>query len=83
MSFNPDWAKQAQWVIISRKTNKSKYETLYFSNANVKLTHAQKHFDLPLDNKLSFNVHTNNKISKATKGIGLLRKFVFYHAGAY
>ena len=39
-----------------------------------KLTHTQKDLGLQLDNKLLFSEHTNNKTSKATKGIGLLHK---------
>ena len=52
--------------------------TLYFSNASVKLTHAQKRLGVQLNKKLSFNKYTNNKISKATKGIGLLCKLQPY-----
>ena len=40
----------------------------------MKLTHTQKHLGFQLDSKLSFNEDINNKISKATKGIGLLRR---------
>ena len=74
MSFNPDRTKLAQEAIFSRKTNESVHPPLFINNATVKLTHALKHLDLHLDSKLSFNEHTNNKISKATKGIGFLRK---------
>ena len=57
---------------------------LYFNNATVKLTDAQKHLGLQLDSKLLFNKHTNNKISKATKAIGLLRKLQsICHVEAY
>ena len=74
MSFNPGRVKQAQEVILSRKTNKITHPPLYFNNTTVKLTHAQKHLGFHLDNKISFNEHTINKISKTTKGIGLLRR---------
>ena len=40
----------------------------------MKLMHAEKHLGVQLDNKLSFNKHTNNKITKAAKYIGLLPK---------
>ena len=54
--------------------SESTHLPVYFNNATVKLMLSQKHFSLQLDNKLSFNGHNNNKISKATKGIGFLRK---------
>ena len=73
MSLNPYRAKQVQEVIFSRKTNKSTHPSLYINSATVKLMHSQKHRDLQL-NKLSFNGHNKNKISKTMKGIGLLRK---------
>ena len=75
MSLNPDQAKWAKKVIFSRKTNKIIHTPFYFKNATVKLTHAEKHLGFRLDTKLSFKEHTNNKTSKATKDIGLLRKF--------
>lgn len=40
----------------------------------MKLMHAEKHLDVQLDKKLSFNEHTNNTIIKAAKYIGLLPK---------
>ena len=40
----------------------------------MKRKHLQKHLGLQLDNKLSFSEHTNNKIKKAAKAVGLLRK---------
>ena len=74
MSFNPDWAKEVQEVISLRKSDKSRLPPLYFNNATVKLnlTHVEKHLDLQLDNIFSFRKHINNKISKGTKGVGLL-----------
>ena len=47
---------------------------LYFNNDIAKLTHTLKYLGLQLDNKISFSEHTGNKISKATKAVGLLRK---------
>ena len=39
MSLNPDQAKQAPKVIISRKTNKIIHAALKLNNATVKLMH--------------------------------------------
>ena len=74
MSLNPDRAKQAQEVIFSRKTNKILHPPPDFNSATVKLTHIQKHHGLQPDNKLTLNEHANNKISRATKDIGLIGK---------
>ena len=73
-SLNPDRAKQAQEVTFLRKNNKIIHPPLYFDHVNVKLVYTQKNLGLQLNSKLSFNERTNNKISKATKDIGLLRK---------
>ena len=69
------------------QTELSKWKRLYFRERllrlliplfiltmQLKLTRTQKHLGLQLDSKLSFNEHTNSKISKVTKDIGLLRK---------
>ena len=77
MSFNSDQTKQPQEVIFSKTTNKTNkiiHPPLYLNNATIELTHAQTHLGLQLDKKLLFNKHTNNKISKATKGTWLFRK---------
>ena len=74
MSFNPDRTMQAQEDIFSGNTNKIVHLPLYFNNTTVKLKHTQKHTGFQIDSNLSFNKHTNNKISKATKGIGNIRK---------
>ena len=73
MSFNQDRAKQVQEVIFLRKTNNTN-PSLYFNNVFVNLTRTRKQLGLQLDSKLSFCEHTNNKISKAAKAIGLLLK---------
>ena len=74
MSFNPDPSKQAQEVIFSRKTKKEVHPTLYFNNLPVQKTPIQKHLGLILDEKLSFNQHLKEKLVKANKGIGVLKK---------
>lgn len=74
MPFNADQAKQAPETVFSTKTNKSIHQPLYFKNATVKPTHAQRQLSLQLENKLSSNEYTNNKNIKTTKGKGFLRK---------
>ena len=74
MSFNPDRTKQTQEIIFSRKKNAATHPPLFFNNSGIKLSSIQKHLGLPLDSKLSFSEHINDKIHQANKGVGLLRK---------
>lgn len=76
MSFNSDRATQAQKFLFFRKANDRILQTFYFYEATAKLKHDQRHFSLQLASKLSFNEDTNNKVSNATKDIGLLYKFI-------
>ena len=39
---------------------------------------AQKHLGLYLDQKLDFSKHINEKISKAQKGISVIKKFIVF-----
>ena len=70
MSFNTDPLKQAQEVVFSRKISKVYHPPLLFSNSIVQQISTQKH----LDEKLIFKHHINEKINKANKGIGIIRK---------
>ena len=74
MLFNPDITKQAQEVIFSRKHIKIDHPIVYFNEAPVAHTTCQKHLGMHLDKKLNFNHHLEEKIAKANKGIGLIRK---------
>ena len=73
MSFNPDPSKQAQEVIFSRKCTKEDHPPIYFNDIPVTQTTVQKHIGLCLDEKLNYNTHIKEKLSKVYKGIGLLR----------
>ena len=74
MSFSPDPSKQAQEVIFSRKINKVNHPALLFNNSAVQQISSQKHLGIHLDEELSFKHHINEKINKANKGIGIIRK---------
>ena len=74
MIFNPDLSKQAQEVIFSRKTNKINHPTTTFNTIPVACTPYQEHLGLYLDEKLNFNHHINLKISKANKGIEIIKR---------
>ena len=74
MIFNPDLSKQAQEVIFSIKTNKINHPTITFNTVLVARAPCQKHLGLYLDEKLNFNHHINVNISKANKGIGIIKR---------
>ena len=73
MIFNPDLSKQEQEVIFSRKANKISHPTT-FNTVPVARRSCQKHLGLCLDEKLNFSQHINIKISKANKGIGIIKR---------
>ena len=74
MSFNPDKSKQAQVVIFSRKTQRVIHPPAGFNNMPVVRSSCQRHLGIYLDKKLNFSNHIKEKIPKANKGIGILRK---------
>ena len=74
MSFNPDPSKQAQEVIFSRKVNKVHHPPLLFNNSTIQQIASQKHVGIHLDEELTFKHHINEKINKANRSIGIIRK---------
>ena len=72
MSFNPDPTKQAKDVIFWRKKILGTHTSLFLNNLLIEQDTIQKHLGLRLDHRLTFQYHVNEKIKKATKGIGLL-----------
>ena len=74
MLFNPDITKQAKEVIFSRKNTKIDHPTVFFNEVPVAHTPCQKHLGIHLDEKLNFQTHIKEKIAKANKGIGIIRK---------
>ena len=64
MSFNPDPKKQAQEVIFSRKRVKDCHPSVFFNDTIVERSTNQKHLGIHLDEKLDFNAHIKEKISK-------------------
>ena len=74
MSFNPDITKQAKEVIFSRKINKPQHPPTYFNGHTVSTTNVQKHLGIYLDEKLDFKIHLKEKICKAYRGIGVIKK---------
>ena len=74
MIFDPDLSKQAQKVIFSRKTFKINQPITTFNTIPVARTPYQKHLGLYPDEKLNFNHNIIVKISKAHKGIGIIKR---------
>ena len=74
MSFNPDLSKKAREVIFSRKSSRVDHPSVTFNNSSVARTSCQKHLGLYLDEKLNFIHHIKEKISKAYKGVGVIKK---------
>ena len=74
MSFNSHLNKRAQEMILSRKLNKSSHPKIFFNNAPVFCANWQKHLEMYLDETLNFNLHIKEKMSKALKGIGIIKK---------
>ena len=62
MSFNPDPSKQAQKVIFSRKIKKLSHPSLVLINNNVLQASSQKHLDVTLQAKLTFDEHLNSSV---------------------
>ena len=73
MSFNTDPTKQAIKVVFPRNSKQIDYPKIYFNYIEVKTVNDQKHSGLILDSKLSFISHINEKISKAHKGLGIIK----------
>ena len=73
MSFNPDPTKQAKRLIF-QKIILGTHPSLFFNNSIIKQATTQKHLDLTLDYKPTFQYHVNEKIKKNMKGISLLQK---------
>ena len=73
MSFNLDPSKQAQEVTFSRKCTKEDHPSIYFNDIPVTQTTVQKHIGMYLDEKLNYNTHIKEKLSKVYKGIRILR----------
>ena len=77
--FNPDFTKQAQEVIFSRKIKKLLQPCLSFNDIPLKNSISQKHLGLTLDVKLNFVEHIKNITQKISKTMGLLRRYQPIH----
>ena len=74
MIFNPEASKQAQEVIFSRKIKETIHPPLVFINANMSQTNSEKHVEVTLDLKLTFEEDLLNVLKTVNRFIGLMRK---------
>ena len=74
MSFNPDISKQAQEVTFSRKAVKASHPAVCFNDIPLACCSTHKHLGMYLDKKLDSGHHITEKITKANKGIGVIKK---------
>ena len=78
MRFNPDPNKQANEVVFSREKVEKQHVPLNSNDSLVNSVPKQKHLGLILDKRLNFNIHIEEKITKANRAVGLLRKMYQY-----
>ena len=78
MSFNPDPSKQVQEVLFSNKVTKANHPNIMFNGNTVQKSANQKHLDLILDEKLTFNDHITSKLTIVNKLTSTLRKLYHY-----
>ena len=81
MAFNPDFNKQAQEVIFSRKLSRSSHRKIFYNNAPIVWVNWQKHLGMFLDESVNFSYHIKEKMSKAKEGIGIIKKLVKHFPG--
>ena len=72
--FNPDPAKPPIELIFSTKTKPPIHPPLYFNESRLTTVVEHKHLGLILDKKLTFESHTREKINKARRLLGALKR---------
>ena len=78
MQFNPDVNKQAVQVIFSQKRSKLFHPPLSLDGFSVPISDDHKHLGFFLDSELNFLRHVKEAITKARKGIGVIRFMAEY-----
>ena len=73
MSFKPDPQKQAVELIFCTKRIEMNHPEIRFNDIPVMKVDEHKHLGIILYSKLSFSAHIKAAISKARKGVGLLK----------
>ena len=73
MSFNPYSLKQATEIVVSKKQSNIQLPSLIFNNNILTSYDSHKHLGMILDEKLNCKIHLSEKISKANKGLGVIK----------
>ena len=74
MLFNPDPKNPEQDLLFSRKIANITYPIIYFNNVQVQRANQQKHLSTILDQKLNFESHIDKVLTKASKGVALIKQ---------
>ena len=74
MSFNPDPNKPVLEVLFSRKNSNITHPVIHFNNVQVQRANHQRHLGIILDEKLNFKSHIDEVLTKASKGIALIKR---------
>ena len=74
MLFNLEPQKQVQEVIFYRQNIKAPHLSVVFNNVPVVQSSCQKHLGVYLDQKLNFTHQIKEKLTKANKGIAVIKK---------
>ena len=74
MTFNPDPSKQGTEIVFSKKRSNIQLPALTFNNNILTPSDLHKYLCLILDRKLNFKNHLSEKISKANKGVGVIKR---------
>ena len=73
MVFNPDPNKPAEEVMFTNR-NSTSYDTLTFSDVDVKTVDFHKHLGFVLDSQINNIKQVDGKIAKANQGIGVFKR---------
>ena len=73
-SFSPDLSKQTQEIVFSFKNHNASHPKVNFNNLSVVQSTYLKNLGLYFDQKINFSHHVKVKISKAYRGIGVIKK---------
>ena len=69
--------KQSKFFFL-RKTSKIAHPGIFFNDTEVKTVNEHKHLGLTLDTKLMIASHTDEKLKKAPKGLGIIKTLSRY-----
>ena len=75
MSFSPDILGRLKRLYFQEKL-KASLPAVFFNDIPVARSSTHKYLGMYLDKKLNFGHHVTEKIAKANKGIGVIKKLL-------